>query len=85
MTSWTQQILMSYDQCKRLRSPEECRQMASVGASNSVKGYLRGYDTCIDLFGVDRCRQMLSSDRTATITIAGAFFIAGFLVGRILK
>lgn len=85
MTSWTRHILQSYDQCKRIRSPEECRQLASVGASQSVKGYLIGYDTCVETFGLDRCRQMLSSDRSAMITVGAVFFVAGFLVGRILK
>ena len=85
ITSWTEQILATYDQCKRVRSPEECRQLASVGASQSVKGYLQGYDTCVELFGLDRCRQMLSSERSGMITVAVIFFVGGFLVGRILK
>ena len=85
MSLYTGQVLASYDQCKRIRSPEECRQIASVGASQSVKGYLRGYDTCIELLGVDRCRQMLTSDRAALVPVAVAFFVAGFIVGRLLK
>lgn len=85
VSSWTENILTTYDQCKRLRSAEECRQLASVGASRSVKGYLTGYDTCIDIMGVERCRSMLSSDRSAVIMTAGVFFVAGFVVGRIMK
>jgi len=85
LTSWTDNILTGYDQCKRLRSAEECRQIASVGAARSVKGYLKGYDTCVDLFGFDRCRQMLSSEATPMIPVAAVFFIGGFLIGRILK
>lgn len=85
MTSWTQHILQSYDQCKHVRTAEECRQLASVGASQSVKGYLRGYDTCIELFGLVRCRQMLSSPKTANVTVAILAFVGGFVVGRLLK
>lgn len=85
MSIWTGNVLMTYDQCKRLRSAEECRQLASVGAARSVKGYLAGYDACIDAFGVDRCRQMLSGERSGLVMVAAVFFVAGFLVGRILK
>jgi len=85
VTSWTQHILEGYDQCKHVRTPEECRQIASVGAAKSVKGYLIGYDNCVELFGVDRCRQMLTSERTALIMSAALFFVGGFVVGRILK
>ncbi len=85
ITSWTDSILTGYDQCKRVRSPEECRQLASVGASQSVKSYLRGYDTCVELFGFDQCRGMLSSEPAALIPVAAIFFVGGFLVGRILK
>ena len=78
-------FLLSYDQCKRIRSPEQCRGLAASGASVTVDGYLRGYDLCVQTFGQDRCRLMLSSPKTATVTVGLVAFVAGFLVGRVLK
>ena len=78
-------FLESYDQCKRLRSPEECRAIAVSGASVSVDGYLRAYDLCVETFGQARCRQMLSSPTTTTITVALVALLAGFVVGRLLR
>ena len=78
-------FLQSYDQCKRIRSPEQCREIAVRGAGVSVDGYLRAYDLCIETFGQERCRQMLSSPKTATVTVALLAFAAGFVVGRLLS
>jgi hypothetical protein len=78
-------IVDAYDQCKRIRTPEECRQIAASGAAKSAQGYLVSYDACVKLLGRDRCRQMLSSERSAPVAIALVSFAAGFLVGRILK
>ncbi|KKN57086.1 hypothetical protein LCGC14_0565580 [marine sediment metagenome] len=78
-------FLLSYDECKRIRSPEQCRAIAASGASLSVDGYLRGYDLCVQTFGQERCRLMLSSPKTATVTVAVLAFVAGFVVGRLLK
>ena len=78
-------IVDAYEQCKRLRTPEECRQMAASGAAKSAQGYLVGYDACVKLFGRDRCREMLSSGRSAPVATAIVAFAAGFVVGRMLK
>lgn len=80
-----QSFLQSYDQCKRIRSQEQCREIVARGASASVDGYLRGYDLCVETFGQERCRVMLSSPKTATATVGLLAFVAGFLVGRILR
>lgn len=85
MSVLRESFLESYDQCKRLRSPEQCREIAARGASVSVDGYLRGYDLCVQTFGQERCRQMLSSPKTATITVGLLALVAGFLVGRVLR
>jgi len=78
-------IVDAYEQCKRLRTPEECRQLAASGAAKSAQGYLVGYDACVKLLGRDRCREMLSSGRSAPVAIAVVSFAFGFLAGRLLK
>jgi len=85
MSIYLTPIVDSYEQCKRIRTPEECRQLAATGAAASAQGYLLGYDTCVKLFGRDRCRQMLSSGRSAPVAIAVVSFAFGFLAGRLLK
>lgn len=85
MSVLRQSFLESYDQCKRIRSPEQCREIVARGASVSVDGYLKGYDLCVQTFGQERCRLMLSSPKTATVTIAVVALVAGFLVGRVLR
>jgi len=85
MSLLTRNFLVTYDQCKRARSPEQCRALAGAGASKSVDGYLRAYDVCVQTFGQERCRQMLSSPTSATITVALLGLVAGFVIGRILR
>lgn len=77
-------IVDGYEQCKRIRTPEECRQLAATAAAKSAAGYLIGYDACVKLLGRDRCRQMLSSGRAAPVAVAIVAFAAGFIIGKIL-
>ena len=77
-------IVDSYEQCKRIRTPEECRQLAASGAAKSAQGYLVSYDACVKLLGRDRCREMLSSERSAPVAVAVVAFAAGFIIGKIL-
>ena len=85
MSVLSETFLMSYDNCKRVRSPEQCRAIAASGATRSVEAYLRGYDLCVETFGQERCRQMLSSPKSATVTVAVLALVAGFVVGRLLR
>lgn len=85
MSIYLTPIVDSYEQCKRLRTPEQCRQLAATAAAKSAQGYLIGYDACVKLFGRDRCRQMLSSERSAPVAVAVVALTVGFLVGRLLK
>ena len=85
MSIYLTPIVDAYEQCLRLRTVEQCREIAASGAGASARAYLVSYDACVKLLGRDRCRQMLSSERAAPVAVAIVGFAAGFLVGRMLK
>jgi len=75
----------SYQECKRIKSPEECRALAAAGADRAVRGLLVSYDKCIEVFGVETCTSIVASEKSRSILVVGIAFTLGFVVGRILK
>jgi len=75
-------FLDMYEACRRVRTPEQCRQIVANAAAPMAKGYLVSYDVCLRGVSREKCRQWLGGTEerggppwALIISIGAAFLI----------
>lgn len=52
-------FLDMYEACRRVRAPEQCREIVANAAGPMAKGYLASYDVCLRGVSRDKCREWM--------------------------